>query len=205
MKRKAYILVFDGLADWEPTHALCEINKSGNFDVVAVGFADRPVTTMGGLRVLPDITLDGMNPAEAAIFILPGGDMWEQKSDEKLTNVLRQLHDAEVPVAAICGATLEIARAKLTRGCRHTSNAKEYLKAMVADYTDEKLYVDELAVTDNRIITASGLGSVEFGREIIKQLKIYSEADTEVWFEMFKHGVFPASEAVEQSVAADAQ
>ncbi len=205
MKRKAYILVFDGLADWEPAHALCEINKSGKFDVVAVGFADNPVTTMGGLRLLPDMTLDAVNPAEAAIFILPGGDMWEQKSDEKITNVLRQLHDAEVPVAAICGATLEIARAKLTRGRRHTSNAKEYLKAMVADYTDEKFYVDELAVTDNRIITASGLGSVEFGREIITQLNIYSEADTKVWFEMFKHGVFPASEAVEQGVAADAQ
>lgn len=35
-------------------------------------------------------------------------------------------------------------------------------------------------------ITASGLASVEFGQEIIKQLNIYSEADTTAWFEMFK-------------------
>ncbi len=205
MKRKAYMLVFDGLADWEPSLALCEINKSGKFDVVAVGFDDKPVATMGWLRLLPDITLDAVNPAEAAIFILPGGDMWEQNSDGKITNVLCQLHDAEVPIAAICGATLEVARAKLTRGCKHTSNAKEYLKAMVADYTDENFYVDELAITDHKIITASGLGSVEFGREIIKQLNIYNEADTKVWFDMFKHGVFPASEAVGQGVAANAQ
>jgi putative intracellular protease/amidase len=191
MKRKAYILVFDGLADWEPAHALCEINKSGKFDVVAVGLADKPVTTMGGLHVLPDITLDAVNPAEAAIFILPGGDQWERKSDEKIANVLRQLHAAEVPIAAICGATLEIARAGLTHNVRHTSNAKDYLKAMVTDYTDENFYVDELAVTDNKIITASGLGSVEFGKEIIKQLDIYSEADTKAWYEMFKHGMFP--------------
>lgn len=195
MKRKAYLLVFDGLADWESSHALCEINKSGKFDVVAVGLADHPVVTMGGLRLLPDVTLEDVNPAEAAIFILPGGDMWEQKSDEKVAGVLHRLHEAEVPVAAICGATLEIARAGLTRGRRHTSNAKEYLKAMVADYADEKFYVDELAVTDDKIITASGLGSVEFGREIIRQLNIYSEADTNTWFEMFKHGTFPASEA----------
>jgi hypothetical protein len=39
------------------------------------------------------------------------------------------------------------------------------------------------------------LGSVEFGREIIKQLNLYSEAETKVWFEMFKHGVYPANEA----------
>lgn len=47
MKLKAYFLVFDGLADWELAHALCEINKSGRFEVVSVGFAKEIVTTMG--------------------------------------------------------------------------------------------------------------------------------------------------------------
>jgi len=45
--------------------------------------------------------------------------------------------------------------------------------------------------SDNKVITASGLGSIEFAREIIKQLEIYDEADTKIWFEMFKHGIFP--------------
>ena len=191
MKRKAYILVFDGLADWEAAHALCEINKSGKFDVVTVGFSDESVTTMGGLRVLTDATLDTVNADEAAIFILPGGDMWEEKSSEKLIALLHKLKAASVPIAAICGATLEIARAKLTERLRHTSNSPDYLKTMVADYKDKDFYVDELAVTDNDVITASGLGSVEFAREVIKRLEIYDEADTKVWFEMFKHGIFP--------------
>lgn|GEM_PF-2094727 len=38
MRLKAYLLIFDGLADWEPALALCEINKSGKYDVVTVGF-----------------------------------------------------------------------------------------------------------------------------------------------------------------------
>jgi hypothetical protein len=90
---------------------------------------------------------------------------------------------------------LEIARAGLTTNIRHTSNSKDYLKAMVAYYSDENLYVNELAVTDQNVITASGLGCVEFAREVIKQLNLYNEADTRTWFEMFKHGVYPASEA----------
>ncbi len=53
MRLKAYLFVFDGLADWEPALALCEINKSGKFDVATVGFSDRTVTTMGGCRVSP--------------------------------------------------------------------------------------------------------------------------------------------------------
>jgi putative intracellular protease/amidase len=120
--------------------------------------------------------------------------MWEGESHENLKTLLRRLHAEGVPIGAICGATLEIARAGLTRGIRHTSNSKDYLKTWVADYSDENFYVDELVVTDQNIITASGLGCVEFAREVIKQLNIYNEADTRTWFEMFKHGVYPASE-----------
>jgi putative intracellular protease/amidase len=194
MKPKAYFLVFDGLADWELAHALCEINKSGKFEVVSVGFSDKPVTTMGGVKVNPDITLDEATPGGAGIFMLPGGDMWEQESHENLKALLHRFHAEDVPIGAICGATLEIARAGLTRDVRHTSNSKDYLKAIVADYNDENFYVDELAVTDRNVITASGLGCVEFAREVIKQLNLYNEADTRTWFEMFKHGVYPVGE-----------
>ena len=195
MKPKAYFLVFDGLADWELAHALCEINKSGKFEVVSVGFSKESVTTMGGLKLSPDITLDEVTPAEACIFMLPGGDMWESESHENLKTVLHRLHAENVPIGAICAATLEIARAGLTRHIRHTRNGKDYLKAMVTDYGDDDFYAGELAVTDENIITASGLGSVEFAREVIKQLNLYNETDTQLWFEMFKHGVIPASDA----------
>jgi putative intracellular protease/amidase len=192
MKRKAYLLVFDGLADWEPAHALCEINKSGKFDVATAGFSRAPISTMAALKLTPDVTIDGLSPANAGILILPGGDMWERRSDDKLKALLRRFHEENIPIAAICAATLEIARAGLTHGVSHTSNAREYLQAMVPDYKDGDWYVDQLAVADKNIITASGLGSIEFAREVIKQLHLYSEADTQIWFEMFKRGVIPA-------------
>jgi putative intracellular protease/amidase len=190
-KSTAYLLVFDGLADWEPAHALCEINKSGKFDVVTAGFSTSPVSTMGGLKLTPDATIDNLDESAARILILPGGDLWEKKSNQQLKALLCRLHQRNVPIAAICAATLEIARAGLTRGVRHTSNAREYLQAMVPDYQDSDWYVDHLAVADKYIITASGLGSLEFAREVIRQLNLYSEADTQLWFEMFKRGVMP--------------
>jgi putative intracellular protease/amidase len=193
MKPKAYVFVFDGLADWEPALALCEIRKSGKFEVLAAGHSRQSVVTMGGLKVAADVAIDEIEPRETAIFILPGGDRWEKGPDQRVDEFLRRLHADKILIGAICGATLEIARSGLTRGVRHTSNAKSYLKDMVPDYKDERSYADELAVTDQKIITASGLGSVEFAREIIRELKIYSEADTHMWFEMFKSGVIPAS------------
>jgi hypothetical protein len=59
-------------------------------------------------------------------------------------------------------------------------------------YQDEAFYVDELAVSDRNIITASGLGGIEFGREVIRRLNLFSPEETEEWFAMYKYGVIPA-------------
>ncbi len=190
MQNNAYLLVFDGLADWEPAHILCELRKSGQYVVKTVGFSLEPVTTMGGMTILPDVTLDKIVAADTAVFILPGGTMWEQQSNEPLQALLRELHAQDVPLAAICGATLAIARAGLTHEVRHTSNILDYLQALVPDYSDHDYYVDESAVTDKNIVTADALGSVDFAREIIKLLGIYSEADADAWYGMFKHGIY---------------
>ena len=192
MKPKACLLVFDGLADWEPAHAFCQITKSGKFEVVTAGFSRQTVTSMAGLKIVPDLAIDEVNPEDTAFFMLPGGDMWHEKSHEVVENLLHRLRERNVLIGAICAATLEIARAGLTRGVRHTSNAKAYLKAMVPGYQDHDFYVDELAVADQNIITASGLGSLEFAREVIRHLKLYSDSDAETWYDMFKHGVIPA-------------
>ncbi len=193
VKMKAYLFVFDGLADWEPALALCEIRKSGKYQVLAAGHSREAVVTMAGLKVLPDVTLDEIEPRETAIFIFPGGDRWENGPDHKVYEVLQRLHTQKILIGALCAATLEIARSGLTAGARHTSNSKSYLKKMVPAYRDEDLYVDELAVTDEKIITASGLGSVEFAYEVIRELGIYNYADTRIWFNMIKKGLIPAS------------
>ncbi|MGB8580685.1 MAG: DJ-1/PfpI family protein [Candidatus Sulfotelmatobacter sp.] len=192
-KPKALVFIFDGLADWEPALALCEIRKSGKYDVLTLGRSRQTVTTMAGLKVTVDLTMDEIEPGEVAVFIVPGGNPWEDGPDRKLDELLQRLHAEKILIGALCGATLEIARAGLTAGIRHTSNAKNYLKKMVPEYNDESFYVEELAVTDRRIITASGLGSVEFAREVIHELNIYNESDALIWFEMFKKGVIPAN------------
>ena len=190
MQKKAYLLVFEGLADWEPAHILCELRKSGQYEVQTAGFSLEPVTTMGGVTILPDVTIAEIDAADTAVFILPGGRMWEQQGNESLQALLRELHAEEVPLAAICGATLEIARAGLTQEVRHTSNILQYLQGLVPGYRDQDYYVNDFAVADQNIVTANGLGSVEFAREILKLLGVYSEADADAWYGMFKHGIY---------------
>ena len=188
--KKVYVLIFDGLADWEAPLALCEVRNSGKFEVVTVGLTDGSVTTMAGFRLLPDVTLREVSADGAAMLVLPGGEMWEAGTPDGIDALLNEFRTSGVPVAAICGATFAVARAGLTRGRRHTSNDREYLEAVVPEYQDGELYSAELAVTDCHLITASGVGSVEFARDITRHLGVYTDEQVGRWFELYKNAVW---------------
>ncbi len=184
-----YLLVVPGFADWEPAHALAELRRGGGYRVETVGLTREPVESMGGLRVLPTRTLAEVEPGDVAVFILPGGDRWEsQPLEAELVALLQRLDAHKVPLAAICGATVAIARAGLLRGRRHTSNGRSYLQEQAPEYRESERYVDAPAVRDGTLITASGLADVEFAREIMALLGVYSDADRQLWTEMFRSG-----------------
>ena len=192
MNPAVHVLVFEGFADWEPAYALAELRRSGGLDIVTLGFTDAPVRSMGGLRVVPDRALAGLDPAAVRLLILPGGDMWEGIYPRaELDAVLAELRAREVPIAAICGATLALARAGLLNDRAHTSNELAYLTSLVPEYAGGGQYVDELAVRDRRVITASGLGPTEFAREIFEELEVFTAEERPVWYHLFKHGRFP--------------
>jgi putative intracellular protease/amidase len=193
MPQKAvYLLVFDGFADWEPAHAVAELRRHGQYRVETVALAIEPVASMGGIRVLPSRAVSDVDPEEVAVFILPGGDRWEQMPVEKeVEGLLKSLEEREVPIAAICGATIAIAKLGLLRGRRHTSNGLNYLKSHVRDYADAANYVDVPAVRDRGLITASGLGDVEFARELFEELGVLSAADRELWAQIFRSARLP--------------
>ena len=188
-----YLLVVDGFADWEPAHAVAELRRHGQYRVETVGLTATPVESMGGMRVLPSKTVTDVDPSDVAAFILPGGDRWESAPVEPtLADLLRTLDGAGVPVAAICAATVAISRLGLLRGRRHTSNGLEYLRSQVPGYAEAANYVDVPAVRDRGLITASGLGDVEFARELFEELNVLSPDDREAWARIFRSARLPA-------------
>lgn len=189
MKKAVHLFVFDGFADWEPALAVAELRRSGEYRVEVVGLTREPVESMGGLRVVPSRTLAEVEAADVATFILPGGDRWEGAPMEPALQALLLRLDADaVPIAAICAATVAITSAGLLRGRRHTSNGVDYLRAQVPGYSAASDYVDEPAVRDRHLITASGLASVEFARELFEELNVLSADDRALWTTMFRSG-----------------
>jgi putative intracellular protease/amidase len=127
-----------------------------------------------------------------AVFILPGGDRWETLPVEpELAALLRTLDAAGVPLAAICAATVAIARTGLLRGRRHTSNGRKYLQQHAPGYDGSADYVEAPAVRDRGLITASGLADVEFAAELLNELGVLSEPDRQLWRDLFRSGRLP--------------
>lgn len=192
MNQAAYLLVVPGFADWEPAHAMAELRRHGHFRVEVVGLTSDPVESMGGVTVLPTKVLASVDPADVAVFILPGGDRWEQQGVEsELADFLHLLDQRGVPIAAICAATTAVAKIGLLRGRRHTSNGLSYLTTQVPGYADAASYVDAPAVRDRGLITATGLGDIEFAREIMAELNVLSPGDRERWTGLFRGGRVP--------------
>ena len=184
-----YLLVVPGYADWEPAHAVAELRRHGHYRVEVVGLTADPVSSMGGVTVLPTKTLSAVDPADVAVFILPGGERWERQAVEpELAAFLHELDRQGVPIAAICAATTVLARTGLLRGRRHTSNGLLYLRQQVPEYTEAGTYVDAPAVRDRGLITATGLGDVEFAREIMAELNVLSASDRDQWTALFRGG-----------------
>ncbi|MGW4352767.1 type 1 glutamine amidotransferase family protein [Nocardia sp. NPDC004582] len=190
MMKTVHMAVYDTFSDWEVGHATAHINRElwhrepGTWQVRTVGSSAEPVTSMGGMRVLPDLVLDDLKPADSAMLILPGLDT--ERNPEALAVFARKAREfltAGVPVAAICGATFGLAREGLLDDRRHTSNAAEYLA--YSGYSGGERYVERPAVTDGDLITATGTRPVDFAHEILARLEIFEPHVLEAWDRLY--------------------
>ena len=187
-----HLFVFDTLSDWEAGYAAAGVNnpqfqrRPGLYRVKTVAAGKAPVRTMGGVMIVPDATLDAISLTDSAMFIMPGGMTWDQGLNTEAVEIARAFLQTGVPVAAICGATLGLARGGLLDCCRHTSNSRDYLAE--TGYGGAGLYDDAPAVTDRDLITASGTAPLEFALHVFRRLDLYTPDVLDAWYGLFKTG-----------------
>ena len=192
MNKIAYLYVFDTMADWEIGYLTAELHSGRYFKkgmtryaLKTVGLTMDPIVTMGGVHIIPDITVEACTADNAGVLILPGGDTWLEQIDNPIMEKVKEFLVANVFVAAICGATIGLARAGLLDDHNHTSNDLGYMKAVSPDYTGEAFYSQEPAITDKKLITASGIAPLEFTREVLKELDVFSSKTLEAWYKLY--------------------
>src|SRR5215467_1344800 len=184
----AYVFVLDGFADWEPASALAELRRTFGFSIQTVGLTRNIVTSMGGMRVLPDLHISEAKSDLTNILILPGGDTWMRGEIEEVTSFIKAFAEAGKSVAAICAATLSLAHAGLLDNHRHTSNGNGFIAKYVPEYRGQGLYQRVRAVTDGNVITANGLAPFSFAAEIFRNLAPGRENDIATYEALYSRG-----------------
>ncbi|GAA4993785.1 type 1 glutamine amidotransferase family protein [Streptomyces siamensis] len=184
-RQPVHLAVYDTFADWETGHTTAHLARAG-YEIRTVGPTREPVTTMGGIRIHPDLALDELRPEDSSLLVLTGADLWDSGDDlAPFARTARTFLDADVPVpvAAICGATAGLAREGLLDDRAHTSAVSFYLAA--TGYAGTERYVDADAVTDGALVTAGPTEPVAFAREVFRLLGVYEGEVLDAWYRLF--------------------
>ena len=182
------MFVFDGFADWEPALAIASLEVYTDFSVHIFSIDGKAVRSMGNMQVQPEFAINEIDPAEVSLLILPGGNAWEGGGNEEVAPLVQQVVERNKNVAAICAATVFMARHGYLDNIKHTSNALQYLQHMVPGYKSERLYINQPSVSDGNIITANGAGMIEFAIEIFKKHQAMDNETIDKVFDLYKSG-----------------
>ncbi len=192
MERIAYLYLIDLLSDWEIGHITSELSigrifrKDAGTVVVKTFARDRnPVRTVGGLTVIPDLTVDEVRTQPGSLLLLPGADGWTEPAHQPVLDLARTYLSNNKVVAAICGATVGLASAGLLNERRHTSNDLETLQSLPG-YKGAERYEDLPAVRDGNLVTASGIAPLEFAREIMAAMDVAEPEVLDHWHGLVK-------------------
>lgn len=127
------------------------------FDVLLVAQFDRPITTTGGMKVLPDITFD--NCPSLDILVVPGG--WGTRSEMKNETLLSfvRTHAVHVEIlASVCTGALVLGSAGLLDGLRATTHWRS-LQMMRELFPKVMVDTKSHVVEQGKIITSAGISA----------------------------------------------
>ncbi|KFX60138.1 glutamine amidotransferase [Clostridium botulinum] len=191
--KKVYLYVFNTMSDWEYGYLTAELNSGRYFKkdlaplkVVTVGANKEIITTMGGLSIKPDISLDECTLESKDLLVLPGGNTWGEDIHQPILKKVGQALELGTIIAAICGAIEALANAGYLDSRKHTSNNLEYTKMVCPNYKGEKFYEMGSVVASENLITASGVAPLEFAMEVLKKLDVFAPETLHSWYYLNK-------------------
>jgi len=190
---KVFLYVFNTMSDWEYGYLTAELNSGRYFKkdlaplkIVTIGANKEMITTMGGLSIKPDISLDECILESNELLILPGGTTWSEEIHQPILEKIGQALKNGTIVAAICGAIEGLANMGYLDSRKHTSNNLDYTKMVCTNYKGEKFYEIGPVVSDANLITASGVAPLEFAVEVLKRLDVFAPDTLQSWYNLNK-------------------
>ena len=164
-----YVFLANG---FEVTEALTTVDilRRGNLDVktVAVGTADKIVTSSHNIAVVADIMLDEISKDNLQGVVLPGGmpGTTNLGNSQIVLDYVSYCIDNNLVLGAICAAPSVLGKMGVLKGRKATCfpGFEEFLTDATA--------TQEFAVTDGKIVTGKGMGAtIPFALQLLELFK----------------------------------
>jgi transcriptional regulator GlxA family with amidase domain len=141
---------------------------SSPFEVLLVAQTAEPVVATGGLRVIPDVTLDTCPVLD--ILVVPGG--WgtrrEIGNQRLLTWIAERATEVET-LTSVCTGAMLLGQAGLLDGLRATTHWRsldQMRQSFPAITVEDKLHV----VEDGRVLTSAGISAgIDMALRVVAQ------------------------------------
>lgn len=148
---------------------IVDVLRRAGLRVVVAGLQPGPVRGAHGMELGTDAELGAVDPATVGSIVLPGGmpGTTNLMEDERVLGLVRRLHAAGKPTAAICAAPMVLAAAGVLGGTRATSHPSVRERLGPAE-----VVADERVVRSGRVLTSQGPGTaLEFALALVEDLR----------------------------------
>ncbi|MDN5278608.1 MAG: protein deglycase [Clostridiales bacterium] len=168
MSKNVVVFMAPGFEEMELTITVDILRRAGiNVKIASLAKNVEPVTGSRGIKMLPDISIDEVDPASTDMIVLPGGIEGTRNlgASESVIDLVKRMNESQKFVAAICAAPAVLVKAGIAVGRKLTSHpaAKDHMAGV--NYSENRV------VKDGNIITSRAAGTTfEFAYAIIEEL-----------------------------------
>lgn len=194
MKQKVLFVLLNEYTDWEGAFLSTALHVGVipggaiKYEVHTIAPTLDTIRSIGGIRTLPDYSFNNM-PKDYAALVLIGGNSWNSSEAELVAPLVQEALDNGKIVGAICNGASFLCSHGFLNNVKHTGNGLDQLKHWGGDeYTNEAGYIEAQAVSDKNIVTANGVGHLEFTREMLLSLKANTPEQIAQWYDFYKNG-----------------
>ena len=157
-KKTCYVFLSENYADWEIGLLMAGLNSSRAIEVLTFALTKDPVCSMGNLAVMPDLSLQEVDPADIDLLVLTGSPIWGKGENRALSGLINHVLQLHKSIAAMSDTTLLMA-------CYHT---------------------DQAVARDGHFITAGGPYPFQFARKIFKYFSLLDNVPFMEWYQQFQ-------------------
>ncbi|MFN3599596.1 MAG: DJ-1 family glyoxalase III [Aquificaceae bacterium] len=163
---KVAIILAEGFEEVEAVAPIDVLRRAG-VEVIIAGLTPDPVPSARDVKIVPDTTVDNLNPKELDLVILPGGagGVERLKADPRVERLIKAMQDKKKLIGAICAAPTALAKFGVLEGKRAT------VYPSLVEEIKPAQFVNQRVVEDENLITSQGPGTaLEFGLRLAEKL-----------------------------------